>query len=619
MKKYFDNTIVILLMTIFVPVLMKKSDSLSSILWNLLKIDHFEETRQILPEYDFIIIGAGSAGSVVANRLTENPEWKVLLLESGEEKTIVSDIPATAAATLMTNSVYNYLDSPSREINESNGHCLSYKNKRCPLAVGNAIGGSSTINFMIYARGTPDDFNDWAALGNPGWTYDEILPYFKKSENCKIPDADNRYHGYNGYLDVSYASYESPIKEIFLNASKELGYKLIDYNSKENIGFSKSQSTLHNGHRMDAGRAFLKPIKNRKNLYLYKSSIVTKIIIDESTKTAIGVNFDQNGKSYFVKASKEVILSAGALNSPRLLMLSGIGPKDHLNSFNINTIVDLPVGFNLHDHVVTTVFNFILEKPVIDIIQISSILNYIFKGTGPMTVPGLTECLGFISTENDNDTKESNIHERRDAELLLALGGFVGAGSELFRNVISFSDEFYNNVFADYVGSNSFSIFPALMYPKSRGRVTLKSTDPFDDPIIDINYLDHEDDAKTLVKAIKKMIELTSSKSFERFNITMVPLKFPGCNHTEYLTDSFWECLIRHTAGTIWHYVGTCKMSPRDKSGVVDHRLNVYGIKSLRVVDNSIIPLIVSGHLVASAYMIAEKASDMIKEDWKIT
>ncbi|XP_043488696.1 glucose dehydrogenase [FAD, quinone]-like isoform X2 [Polistes fuscatus] len=615
MKKYFGNTLVILLVAIFAPVLTKKSNILSSVLWDLLRTDHFYESRHILSQYDFIIIGAGSAGSVVANRLTENPKWKVLVLESGEEKTVVSDVPAAAPATLLTDSAYHYVDSPSREMNESNGHCLSHKNKRCPLDVGNAIGGSSTINFMIYARGTPDDFNDWAALGNPGWAYDEILPYFIKSENCKVPDADKRFHGYNGYLDIEYDSYVAPIREIFFNATEELGYKLIDYNSKENIiGFSTAQATLDNGHRMDAARAFLKPIKHRKNLYLYKSCKVTKIVIDESTKTAIGVTFIKNGKKYFVRASKEVILSAGAINSPRLLMLSGIGPKDHLKSFDIKPIEDLPVGFNLQDHVVMTVFNFILEKPVIDTIKISTVLEYIFKGTGPLTLPGSVACLGFISTENDN---ESNINVKRDAELILSLGGFVGMGSELFQKIIGLSDEFYENVYAKYLGSNSFSIFPVLMHPKSRGRVSLKSADPLDDPIIDTNYFDHEDDVKTFVKAIKKMIELTSTESFRRFNITMVPLKFPGCDHTEYLTDSFWSCLVRHTAGTIWHYAGTCKMSPRDKSGVVDHRLKVHGIKSLRVVDNSVMPTIISGHLVSVAYMIAEKASDMIKEDWK--
>lgn len=601
------------------PVLTKESNIFSSVLWNLLKIDHFDDSRQILPQYDFIVIGAGSAGSVVVNRLTENPNWKVLVLESGVEKTIVSDVPAAAPAGLLTNSAYHYVDNPSRKMNESNGYCLSYKNKRCPLAVGNAIGGSSTINYMIYARGTSDDFDNWAALGNPGWTYDEILPYFKKSENCEIPDLDSRFHGQNGYLDINYASYVSPIGEIFLNATEELGYKLIDYNSDKKIGFSSTQATLDNGHRMDASRAFLKPIKNRKNFYLSKSSQVTKIVINEKTKTAIGVNFVKNGKKYFVKAKKEVILSAGAINSPRLLMLSGIGPKDHLNSFNITTIEDLPVGYNFHDHLVTAVFNFILKKPVNNIIQISSLLNYIFKRTGPLTLPGTIESVGFISTKNDEDTKESNIYERRDAELILALSGFVGIGSEIFRKIITLSDEFYDDVFAKYEGSNSFSIFPVLMYPKSRGRVSLRSADPFDDPIIDANYLDHEDDVKTFVKGIKKMMKLTSTKTFQRFNITMVPLNFSGCSHTEYLSDSFWSCLIRHTAGTLWHSVGTCKMSPRDKSGVVDHRLKVYGIKSLRVVDNSIVPLITSGHLVSVAYMIAEKASDMIKKDWKFT
>ncbi|KAI4500454.1 hypothetical protein M0802_004416 [Mischocyttarus mexicanus] len=615
MKKHFGYTLVILL-AIFLPALTLEFDFLSSPLWNLLSIEKFNERRPMLSEYDFIVIGAGSAGSVVANRLTENPNWKVLVLESGIEANIISEVPALAPAMYFTNSVYRYTAEPIRANRSDPGYCLSYKNKRCPLFVGNAIGGSSSVNFMIYARGTPNDFDKWAALGNPGWSSEEVLPYFKKSENCKVANADKRYHGYEGYLENNDVPSETPYKKTFLNAAVELGYNLIDYNSDKNIGFSQLQATLQNGRRMSAAKAFLKPIKKRPNLYIYKSCLVTRIVIDEKTKTAIGVEFIRNGKTCFVKAKKEVILSAGAFNSPKLLMLSGIGPKDHLNSLGIHTIEDLPVGYNLQDHVAITVMNFLLPQPSPSLFQISNFYNYIFKNSGPLTIPGSTEALGFISTKNDKDRKDPNLVERRDVEVILTTGTFIGEGADLFPKILQISDEFYNNVFAEYKNASGFTMAPVLLTPKSRGRVSLKSTDPSDSPAIETNYLDDEDDVNVLINAVKKVIELSSTEAFKKANITMVPLMFPECSHTEYMTDSFWRCFVHHVAGTLWHFAGTCTMSPKDKSGVVNHELKVHGIKSLRVVDNSIIPILSTGHLVTVAYMIGEKASDMIKQDW---
>ncbi|KAL2749577.1 hypothetical protein V1477_002517 [Vespula maculifrons] len=599
MHRHFGKTFVLVIFSFLTPAI-----------WELLSESHQNlNDKTILKEYDFVIVGAGSAGSVLANRLTENPRWKILLLESGKEENYLTDIPYFAPTLYFTDYVHSYKSEPGSRKGKD-GFCLSMKDTRCNLFVGNAVGGSSVINYMMYARGSPLVYDDWEALGNPGWSYENVLPYFKKSENCRIADLDPRYHGYEGYLEIVNVPYATPLRECFLNASAELGYDLIDYNAKT-IGFSKIQSNLRNGHRMSASKAFLRPIKDRTNFYLSKSSRATKIVIDPDSKVAIGVEFVKKGKSYFVRASKEVILSAGALVSPKLLMLSGIGPKDDLKSVGIQPIVDLPVGSNLQDHVILET-NFLINETVnIDIPRFNDFAEYIIKGTGPLTIPSSTEAVAFISSEDSNSTGKPDI------ELMLKHSSF-GSQPKIFRDISGLSDEVYNSIFSKYEGSNAFSISATLLSPKSRGRMSLKSANPFQEPIIDLNYFDQKDDVKTMIHGIRKILQIASSKAFERYNTTLVPLhRLPACNHTVYLSDAFWGCLIRQMSVSSFHYCGTCTMSPRNKSGVVDHRLQVHGIKSLRVVDNGIIPIMITGHLAAAAYMIAEKAADMIKEDWK--
>ncbi|XP_043682250.1 glucose dehydrogenase [FAD, quinone]-like [Vespula pensylvanica] len=608
MKRHFGKTFVLVIFLF----LNARCSILTPAIWEFLSENHENlNDKAILKEYDFVIVGAGSAGSVLANRLTENPRWKILLLESGKEENYLTDIPLFAPAFYFTDYVHSYKSEPGSRKGKD-GFCLSMKDTRCNLYTGNAVGGSSVVNYVVYARGSPLIYDDWEALGNPGWSYENVLPYFKKSENCRIADLDPRYHGYEGYLEIVNVPYATPLRECFLNASAELGYDLIDYNAKT-IGFSKIQSNLRNGHRMSASKAFLRPIKDRTNFYLSKSSRATKIVIDRESKVAIGVEFVKKGKSYFVRANKEVILSAGALGSPKLLMLSGIGPKDDLKSLGIQPIVDLPVGSNLQDHMILAMLNFLINETVnIDIPKFNDVAEYIIKGTGPLTTPSGTEAIAFISSEDSSSTGKPDI------ELIFYHGSFVGSQAKILRGISGLSDEVYNSIFSKYEGSSAFSISTILLNPKSRGRMSLKSANPFQEPIIDLNYFDQKDDVKTMIRGIKKTLQIASSKAFERYNATLVPLhRLPACNHTVYLSDAFWGCLIRQMSTSSFHYSGTCTMSPRNKSGVVDHRLQVYGIKSLRVVDNSIIPIIITGHLAAAAYMIAEKAADMIKEDWK--
>ncbi|KYM82658.1 Glucose dehydrogenase [acceptor] [Atta colombica] len=617
--------------------------------------------------FDFLVIGAGSAGSVIANRLTENPDWNVLLLEEGKDEIFLTDIPFLAPILHITDYAHVYKGKlRPQDPYGRGGYCLSMVDGRCKVVTGKAIGGTSVMNFMIYSRGSPADYNGWEALGNPGWSYKDVLPYFIKSERCKLIDKDVRYHGYEGYLDVMTPPYATPLKERFLKAGQELGYELIDYNGDRFIGFSTVQANLQNGHRVSASKAFLRPIRDRTNFYLSKLSTVTKIVINPQTKKAEGVQFVKDHKTYFVSTTKEIILCAGTLGSPQLLMLSGIGPKEHLNSLGIDVIEDLPVGFNLQDHVSMSALTFLVNESVtiIEPRLVSNPVNfvkYLTEGNGPLTIPGGAEALAFVNTKTNNYMKKTqkekskfnyiqrvNTHKYDkqytvpnitsitisrnkiypntnklsendfpDVELVLGASSLAGDVSGSYRSLLGLTEEFYMEVYGDYKGFDSFMIVPVLLQPKSRGRLTLRSSDPGDSPIVDINYYGHEDDLNTMVQAIKIAIEVASTKAFKHFNTTMLPVPFPGCKHVAFKSDAYWACVSRHVSTTLGHYVGTCRMSTRRNSGVVDHRLRVHGIDGLRVVDASVMPTIIAGHPNAPVYMIAEKASDMIKENWK--
>lgn len=576
------------------------------------KEDSIISSGPILSEYDFIVIGASPAGSVLTNRLTENPDWDVLLLEAGIDGSIYNDVPALATFYLFTEYNYNYITE------RNTGACLGLVNKRCPWPSGKGVGGGTLINALIYTRGNKRDYDDWEKAGNPGWSYDDVLPYFKKSENIKIPNLrESPYHGTDGEVPIEYAPFRTKFVEKFLQGGIDLGVATVDYNGESAVGFAPIQSTMDKGRRVTASASFLKPIKNRDNFHISQSSRVTKILINPSTKVAYGVEFFKNGLRRIVRARKEVIVSAGAFGSPHLLMLSGIGPKDHLEDLEIPVIQDLKVGDNLQEHISMAGLSFLInESLTVDVATIVRTLPQKFyqwytTGSGELTAVGC-EGLGYVKT------KYAVPGDYPDIELIfVGLSGFAADAGASLRKGMGLTDEIYNKVYKSIEGKQGWSIWPMLLYPKSRGTVRLFSQNPFDQPKIVHNFLADESDLKVLVEGIKWAVNLSETKTFKNFGSILHNTKIPGCDNLEFASQEYWECTVRHITTQLHHQSGTCKMGPAtDSTAVVDHRLLVHGLINLRVADASIMPIIPGGHTMAPAYMIGEKVADMIKEDW---
>ena len=518
--------------------------------------------------FDYIVVGAGSAGCVLAARLTEDPSCRVLLLEAGaDSRRLEIRVPAAFSKLYKTEVDWNYSTEPEENL----------FGRRLYWPRGKVLGGSSAINAMIYIRGNRADYDCWRDLGNSGWGYDDVLPFFKKSEDQQLGASE--FHGSGGPMRVENLKCVNLLTRAFLAAAGDLGFPANpDFNAAAQEGAGLYQVTQKNGSRHSAADAYLRPVMRRPNLTIETNALVSRIALENGR--AVKVHYRKEGQTRDARAEKEILVAAGAVNSPQLLLLSGIGPAEELRRAGVAPVHHLPgVGKNLQDHPMVSA-GYLSKKPVtlMSAESLPRLLQYLVTKSGPLT-SNVAEAGIFIRTREGLRAP--------DLQLLFGPAYYASHGLRKRRD-------------------HCFGFGPTLIAPESRGEVTLRSANPAEYPAIRANYLSTDADLRVIVEGVKISRELAHTKFFKEFRGEEL---HPGSSAQ---SDRDIAEFVRREAETLYHPVGTCKMG-RDELAVVDDSLRVRGIECLRVVDASIMPRVIAGNTNAPTIMIAEKAAEMIR------
>ncbi|XP_065364686.1 glucose dehydrogenase [FAD, quinone]-like [Calliphora vicina] len=591
--EYVDN----LLQQLFDAVTSKKLELEDSELWPKDYSSEFVKHGQMT--FDYIVVGAGTAGSVVASRLSEDPHVKVLVLEAGGDPPLLSEIHTLSLQLLNTPYTWNDYAEPNPSC------CQAMKEGRCYWPRGRMIGGTGGINGNIFLTGHADDFDEWQQQGNIGWSWNDVYPFYEKATQ----ELDNKTWPL-GSLTLNYFQRLDDyhiLKELMVNATNE-AEKLLKTKSPgymENI-----LATIDRGKRMSTGKTYLGRVSHRRhNLHVIKHSVASKILFHNGGK-ATGVEFVLNGtQTLRARARREVILSAGTFNSPKLLMLSGVGPPEHLKSLNIPVLRSLQVGQNLQDHgMMPLVLKLTKNIPLnTDDSSPVSIFDYLMYQKGPLA--SSSTLVGFINTLDAKQPNKSDI-------MLVTHFSKPTKGSNVFE-FLQFKQDLVQKFLNKLENHTILEIQGLIIKSKSRGFIKLKSTDPLQGPLIHNNYALAEEDRQTLLRFIRYIQKLVNTSVFKYYGLELITIPIEECDQFLHDSNDYWLCYIKYFYVSAWHAVGTCRMGPAtDPSAVVDARLRVHGIRGLRVIDASIMPNITSGNTNGPTIMIAERAAQLIKDDW---